>query len=54
MPHINFLYKKVKRNHLINEISRNLQLELKDLVAQQYAEIKHKVKSIMIKIMEKK
>ena len=54
MPHINFLYKKVKRNYLINEISRNLQLELKDLVAQQYAEIKHKVKSIMIKIMEKK
>ena len=41
MPHINFPYKKVKRNHLINEISRNLQLELKGLVAQQYTEIKH-------------
>ena len=28
-----------QRNHLIDEISRNLQLELKDLVAQQYIEI---------------
>ena len=46
MPHINFLYQKVKRNHLINEISRNLQLELKGLVAQQYTEIKQKVKSM--------
>ena len=42
MPHINFLYKKVKRNHLINEISRNRQLELNGLVGQQYTEIKQK------------
>ena len=28
-----------QRNYLIDEISRNLQLELKDLVAQQYIEI---------------
>ena len=45
MSHINFLYEEAKRNHLIDEISRNLQLELKGLVAQQYTEIKHKIKS---------
>ena len=28
-----------QRNHLIDEILRNLQFELKDLVAQQYIEI---------------
>ena len=45
ISHINFLYEEAKRNHLIDEISRNLQLELKGLVAQQYTEIKHKIKS---------
>ena len=45
MSHINFLYDEAKRNHLIDEISRNLQLKLKGLVAQQYTEIKHKIKS---------
>ena len=35
-----------KQNHLIDEISRNLQLELKGLVAQQYTEIKHEIKSL--------
>ena len=45
MSYINFLYEEAKRNHLIDEISRNLQLELKGLVAQQYTEIKHKIKS---------
>ena len=44
MSHINFLYEETKRNHLIDEISRNLQLELKGLAAQ-YTEIKHKIKS---------
>ena len=29
MSHINFLYEEAKRNHLIHEISRNLQLKLK-------------------------
>ena len=28
MSHINFLYEEAKRNHLIDEISRNVQLEL--------------------------
>ena len=46
MSHINFLYEEVKRNHLIDEISRNLQLEFKGLVAQQYTEMKHKIKSM--------
>ena len=55
VSHINnFLYEEAKRNHLIDEISRNLQLELsrnlqlelKGLVAQQYTEIKHEVKSM--------
>ena len=53
VPHINFLYKKAKRNHLINEISRNRQLELKGLVAQQYTEIKHKNHGKKIKDTEK-
>ena len=44
MSHINFLYEEAKRNHLIDEISRNLQVELKGLAARQYTEIKHKVK----------
>ena len=35
MSHINFLYEEAKQNHLIDEISRNLQLELKLLIAQQ-------------------
>ena len=35
-----------KQNHLIDEISRNIQLELKGLVAQQYTEIKHEIKSL--------
>ena len=43
IPHINFLYEKTKRNHLIDEISRNLQLELKGLVAQQYIEIRREI-----------
>ena len=42
--HINFLYEEAKRNHLIDEISRNLQLELKAIVAEQYTEIKHEIK----------
>ena len=46
MSHINFLYEEAKRNHLIDEISRNIQLELKGLVAQQYTEIKHEIKSM--------
>ena len=29
MSHINFLYEEAKRNHLIHEISRNLQFKLK-------------------------
>ena len=45
MSHTNFLYEEAKRNHFINEILRNLQLELKGLVAQQYTGIKHKIKS---------
>ena len=48
MSHIKFLYDEAKINHLIDEISRNLQLEclqLKVLVAQQYTKIKHKIKS---------
>ena len=52
MSHINFLYEEAKRNHLIDEISRNLQLELKGLVAQQYTEIKHKIKSMYDKNYE--
>ena len=46
MSHIDFLYEEAKRNHLIDEISRNLQLELKGLVAQQYTEIKHEIMSM--------
>ena len=46
MSHINFLYEKAKPNHLIDEISRNLQLELKGLVAQQYTKIKRGIKSM--------
>ena len=39
---------EAKRNHLIdkNKISRELQLELKGLVAQQCTEIKHGIKSM--------
>ena len=40
MSHINFLHEGAKRNHLINEISRNLKLE----PAQQSTKIKHKIK----------
>ena len=36
----------MKRNHLNDEILRNLQLDLKGLEAQQYTEIKHKTKSM--------
>ena len=43
--HANFLYEEAKRNCMIDEISRNLQLRLKGLVAQQYTKIKHKIKS---------
>ena len=46
MSHINFLYEEAKRKHLIDEISRNLQYELKGLAAQQYTKVKHEVKSI--------
>ena len=46
MSHKNFLYEEAKRNHLTHEISRNLQLELKGLVVQQYIEIKHEIKSM--------
>ena len=46
MSHTNFLYEEAKRTHLIDEISRNLQLELKGLVAQQYTKIKHEIKSM--------
>ena len=46
MSHINFLYEEAKRNHMIGEISRNLQIELKGLVAQQYTEIKHEIESM--------
>ena len=48
MPHVNFLYEKAKRNHLIDEISRNLLLELKGLVAQQYTIINRKSGPCMI------
>ena len=44
MSHINFLYEKVKRNHLIDEILRNLELELKG--PPKYTEIKHEIKSM--------
>ena len=44
MSHINFLYEEAKRNYLIDEISRNPQLELRSLVAQQFTEIKHEIK----------
>ena len=40
------LFEEAKRNLLIYEISRNLQLELKGLVVQQYTKIKHKIKSM--------
>ena len=53
MSRINFLYEEAKRNHLIDEISRNLQLKLKGLVAQKYTEIKHKIKSTYDKNHEK-
>ena len=46
ISHINFLYEKAKRNYLIDEISRNLQLQLKGLVAQQYTKIKHEIESM--------
>ena len=48
MSHVNFLYEKAKRNHLIDEISRNLLLELKGLVAQQYTTINRKSGPCMI------
>ena len=35
MSRINFLYQEAKRSHLIDEILKNLQLEVKGLVAQQ-------------------
>ena len=38
--------RKTKQNQLKDEISRNLQLELKGLAAQQYTEIKHDIKSM--------
>ena len=41
-----FLYQEAKRNPLTDEISRNLQLELKGLVAQQCTDIKHEIKSM--------
>ena len=43
MSHIDFLYKEAKRNHLMEEILRNLQLEPKGLVAKQYTEIKYEI-----------
>ena len=46
ISHINFLYEKAKRNYLIDEISRNLQLQHKGLVAQQYTKIKHEIESM--------
>ena len=46
MSPINFLYEEAKQNNLTDEISRNLQLEFKDLVTQQYTKIKYKIKSI--------
>ena len=52
MSHLNFFYEEAKRSHLIDEISRNLQIELKGLVAQQYTEIKHKTKSTYDKYHE--
>ena len=45
MSRMNFLYEEAKRNHLIDEISRNLQLQLNSLVAQQYTELKHVIMS---------
>ena len=42
----NFLYEEAERNLSIDEISKNLQVKLKGLVAQQYTEIKHKIKSM--------
>ena len=53
MSHIIFLYEEAKRNHLIGEISRNLHLELKGLVAQQCIEIKHEIQSMYEIIMGK-
>ena len=46
MSHTNFPYEEAKRNQLIDEISRDIQLELKGLVAQQYTKIKHEIKSM--------
>ena len=46
MLHINLLQEEAKRSPLIDEISGNLQLEFKGLVAQQYTKIKHKIKFI--------
>ena len=46
MSPINFLYEEAKQNNLTDEISRNLQLEFKVLVTQQYTKIKYKIKSI--------
>ena len=46
MSPINFLYEETKQNNLTDEISRNLQLEFKDLVTQQYTKIKYKIKSM--------
>ena len=46
MSHTNFLYEEAKRNNLIDEISRHLQIELDGLVAQQYTERKHEIKSM--------
>ena len=38
--------RKQNEKRLIDEISKNLQLELKGLVAQQYTKIKHEIKSM--------
>ena len=44
--HIYTFYVRKHWNHLIDETSRNLQLELKGLVAQQYTKIKQEIKSM--------
>ena len=44
MPHINFLFEEAKWNHLIDEISSNLKLEVMGLAALQYTKIKHEIK----------
>ena len=45
MP-LNVLYEEAKQNHLIDEISKNLQLEVKGLVEEQYTKINHEIKSM--------